>query len=354
MALFKRRRDDAPIDETATTPEPAAAPGASETSPAVGASEALPVEASADGSPAVGISVSSFGGFGSAARTPAAPSPTVPTAPGMHAVPLGPEFAPTPTETMPGLRDNVLLRDALAQLPERPSNEQLAATARALLQGHLFLRVKGDARTLLAEGGELPLAVAHSGDQQFVLVYSSGSALAAAFRADGDSDTSAMGQPVLNLLRFVLASPYAGIIVDAASAPARAVYPRALLERLVAEADPQLEIKTLLAGERTAETTGLVADALTRVRVWLAVNESPDGRHGVAEARTPEGERLLEVYTHPLEIVAMGRGDRPAPLTAEQLARALRSDEALSGVIIDPAGPWIRLTRDDLAPVISD
>lgn len=348
MALFKRKRDDAHPDE------PTVVPSAEPTAPAPDAE----VAASGSAEPAVGISVSSYGGFGSAARQPQASQPVVtpePAAPqtGTHPVPLGPEFAPVSTETLPGLRDNVLVREALAQLPENPTNDQLAAAARNLLQGHLFLRVKGDARALLAEGKEFPLAVGTRGDQQFVLVYSSGAALGDAFRADGDSDTSAMGQPVLTLLRFVLASPYAGIIVDSASAPARAVYPRALLERMLAEVDPELSVKTLLAGERTAETVALVADALTTTRFWLAVNEAPDGRQGVAEARTPEGDRLLEIYTHPLEVIAMGRGDRPAPMTGDQLARALRADEELSGVIIDPAGPWIRLTRDELAPVLA-
>lgn len=377
MALFKRRRDsaepaasasDAPASEAVADPEVVTVPAAGSTD-AAGSGPEAPAAAA----PAVGISVSSFGGFGSATQAsatqasgtqasaqqgatapPAATSASAPgQAPATRTVQLGPEVAPAATETLPGIRDNTLLRDALAQLPASPTNEQLAAAARNLLQGHLFLRVKGDARALLSEGKELPLAVATRGDEQFVLVYSSGSALGDAFRADGDADTSAMGQPIMTVLRFVLASPYAGIIIDGASAPARAVYPRALLERVLAEADPELGVKTLLAGERTPETAGLVAEAITRAQVWLAVNDAPDGRHGVAEARTPEGERFLEVYSHPLEVIAMGRGDRPAPLTGEQLAKALGSDEALAGVIVDPAGPWIRLTRDDLAPLLT-
>jgi len=49
----------------------------------------------------------------------------------------------------------------------------------------------------------------------------------------------------------------------------------------------------------------------------------------------------------------MGRGDRPAPLSAAQLAGALRSDEGINGVVINPQGPWVRLTRDDLAPLLA-
>jgi hypothetical protein len=61
----------------------------------------------------------------------------------------------------------------------------------------------------------------------------------------------------------------------------------------------------------------------------------------------------MEVYSHPVEVAAMGRGDQAAPLTGAQLAGALRSDEAVTGVIINPQGPWIRLSRSDLAPLLA-
>ncbi len=40
-------------------------------------------------------------------------------------------------------------------------------------------------------------------------------------------------------------------------------------------------------------------------------------------------------------------------MTAAQLAGALRNDEGIAGVLIDPGGPWIRLSRDDLAPILA-
>ena len=69
--------------------------------------------------------------------------------------------------------------------------------------------------------------------------------------------------------------------------------------------------------------------------------------------QSPDGSRLLEIYSHPLEVAAMRREDRAAPLTSAQLGVALRGNEELSGVIVDPRGPWIKLTREELAPVIS-
>jgi hypothetical protein len=112
-------------------------------------------------------------------------------------------------------------------------------------------------------------------------------------------------------------------------------------------------VKTLLAEERTPATPAAVAEALTHVPFWVAVGRGPDDRPGVAEGRAEDGSRFLEVFSHPLEVVAMGRRDQPAPLTSVQLASALSRDEGLSGVVVDPGGPWIRLSRDDLAPLIA-
>ncbi|MCP2635226.1 SseB family protein [Microbacterium sp. HD4P20] len=305
----------------------------------------------------VSISVSTFGGLG--AGTPAtSATPATPATPKEAPRPRGnaraeTRVAPTSSETIPGLRDNVLLRDALARVPDGAPAHTVLDVARQLLQGHVFLRVKGDARTLLAEGKNLPLAVVNAGERTFALGYSSGAALQASLRADGDVDTSAMGQPVLSVLKHVLAGTYDGLILDHASAPARAVLPRELLQKIVEQADPKLTVKTLLAGDRTPATSAEIAQALTRVPLWVAVGAAAGGKPGLAEGRQADGTRYLEVYSHPLEVAVVGRGDNAAPITATQLAKALGGDVGLSGVVVDPAGPWIRLTRDDLAPVLA-
>ena len=337
MALFSRRPKAAP----GTPPEDAAPDARVEAAPADGDTTPEDVlDASAAAAASVSISVSSFGGLG-ASRPDLHPRRTARAAT---------KIAPVESETVPGLRDNVLVRESLARLADGTAPQALLDVARQMLQGHLFLRVKGDARTLLSEGKELPLAMVKVGDRSFALAYSSGTALQASVRADGDVDTSAMGQPVLAVIRHVLAGPYEGLIIDQSSAPARAVLPKALLEKVVEKVDEQLEVKTLLAGERTAQTAAAVADALTRAPMWVAVGKLDDGRPGIAEGRAEDGGRYLEVYSHPLEVAVMGRGDQAAPVTASQLVAAL-GDTGLSGIIVDPAGPWIRLSRADLAPL---
>lgn len=384
MALFSRRKktEDA-------GPEPTVEPAEPEASGEPGEPEGSD-ERTAEPAASVGISVSSFQGLGvpTAAASVAAAAPAAGATDAASGDPAGaagaagadardagaattaepapsaagpstaaraprPAEAPAPAETIPGLRDNVLLRDALAALPAEPASADLLEVARQLLQGHLFLRVKGDARALLAAGEDLPLGIAKVGDAQWVLAYSSGAALRRSLEADRDTDTSAMGQPVLAVLRHTLAGPYAGLIIDNASAPARAVLPRDLIDKLVGQADPTLELKTLLSGPRDADTATRVGTALTRVKFWVAVNTSAQGRMGVAEARGTDGARLIELYSHPLEVATLRRGDQAAPMTAAQLAAALRADAGIDGAIVDAHGPWIRLSRDDLGPVIA-
>jgi hypothetical protein len=368
MALFSRRPKATDASTSDETPADDATVDASEQRVDAAADEV------AEPTPQVNISLSTFRGVGalgpqdraradaaSPARiTPASPAATSPaeTAPPNASRVQGPAEAPPPRESVPGLKDNVLLHAALARLSEKPTARELLDVARQLLQNHVFLRVRGDARALLAEGKELPLAVAKRGDEQFMLVYSSGEALQAAVQADGQADTSAVAQPALAVLRHMMAGPYAGLLIDGAAAQARAVLPRAVLEPALAQADPQLRVKTVLAAERTPETTATLVQTLTETPIWVAVRENTpaDGeapRMGIAEARTADGRRLLEVYSHPLEIVAMARGDRPMPFTPAQLGRALRDHPELSGVLVDAAGPWLIVGRDALAPVLA-
>ena len=354
MALFsrgKRDRDkpaDTDVERSAEQPAAtgSAVPEAPVAEPAAAPHE-TPAGVSEEGTDAaaeasVGISVSSFRGVG------AAPPP--PTSPARGAR----STAPPATETMPGLRDNVLLEQALGALEENPTPQQILGVARQLLQGQLFLRVQGDARTLLSEGKPLPLAIVSLNDENFVVAYSGGKSLAASLRSDGNTETSVMAQASIAVIRHVLAGPYAGIALDPASMPARAVLRRDMLERMVDGIDPKLELKALLAGERSQATAPAVVQALAHVPIWVAVSRAgEEGKFGVAEARTNDGERFLEIFSHPLEVVALGRGDQPAPMTAEQLGKALRSDTGLTGVVLDPAGPWIRLSRAELGAVIS-
>lgn len=322
MALFKR-------DKRETPPEPSAE---TEAEPVVEA------PASEEPVPHVNISVTTFG-------KPATPPRVAETAPAAEAPAAG-------AAATPQMPPNAVLRSALKDVPAQPEAAHVIGAMRQALQGHLYLRISGNAQELLAQKKPLAPAVSTIRDKRYLLAFTGVDALRDSVNADGDTNTSAIAQPVTAVFANVLQSGHAGIILDHATEGARIVLPAPLIEKSIEEADPDHTVKTLLSRVRTDDTAVAVADALTRVKVWVAGRQTEAGM-GMAEVHAASGERRLEVYSHPLEVLAMGRGDRPLSLEPAQLAAVLSTQQGLSGIVIDPAGPWIEISREQLAPVIA-
>ncbi|WEK62373.1 MAG: SseB family protein [Candidatus Microbacterium colombiense] len=381
MALFSRRKksgddvissaSDATEADTATPDDAAEADTATPDAPAAEAEAAAP---------SIGISVQAFRGVGATAGPavslpdandvadaaeptvslprlpqPAAPSaPTQPVPPAERRLPLAAALPPEQTETVPGMKDNVLLREALQEIEAGATNEQLLGVMRQALQGHLYIRVNGDARAQIAEGKPLAVAVVRDEERQFMLAFSSAAAVRESVKLEPDpAATSAVAQPVTSVLQQVIAGDFAGLIVDNASAPHRVVFPTELLEKTLEQADVDMTVKTILASPRSQDSGSKVGEALAEKRMWVAVNDgSGTGEVGIAEAQTADGKRYLQLFTHPLEVIALGRGDRPLPFSPEQLAKVLSSHTDMAGVIVDSAGPSMLIERDALAPVL--
>ncbi|MGO3032768.1 MAG: SseB family protein, partial [Microbacterium gubbeenense] len=273
-------------------------------------------------------------------------------------LPLAPAAPPNNLESVKGLRDNTLVRDALASLPEKPTPQQLLGVARQVMQGHLFLRVTGDVREQVQEDGRatLQFGVARSAEKTYMLVFSSGKALRDAVQVDSNTQTSAVAQPVPMILGHMIDNDFDGLIIDNASGQNRIVLPREVLERAKGQADPTLRVKTALAQPRDTETPKKIAGILAeRPPLWVAVAPSPqdEEKMGIAEARLANGTRLLQVYSHPLEVVAQGRQERALPFSVAKVAKVLVDNPAVGGILLDPAGPLITLTREELEPVLA-
>lgn len=381
MGLFSRKKKSDRPDGDPSEPQPDESATPAEDQPAPEAPDD-----NADDAPEVNISFSAYQGVGAesgpevaspeekkareAERTQAAqngPHATTQPAVGQQQggrpvpprdLPLAPAAPPNNLETVKGLRDNALLRDALAALPEKPTPQQLLGVARQAMQGHFFLRVDGDVREQMNENGtaQLKFGVAKSGDKSYMLVFSSGRSLGAAVEADGNKQTSALAQPVPQILTHMVDNGFDGLIIDNASGQNRVVLPREVLERAREQADPQLRVKSALAQPRDTETPKRIVDILgQRPPLWVAVGPSPqdETKMGIAEARLANGTRLLQVYSHPLEVVAQGRSERAMPFGVEKIAKVLTDHEELGGILLDPAGPLMTLTRDELEPVLS-
>ncbi|HWS51482.1 MAG TPA: SseB family protein, partial [Microbacterium sp.] len=284
----------------------------------------------------------------------AVPRPQAPAEPAERALPLAPASPPEQTETVAGMKDNVLLREALKQVEQGASNEQLLGVMRQSLQGHLYIRVNGDAREQISEGKPLSVAVVRDGDRSFMLAFSSAAAVRESVQQESDpSATSAVAQPVTSVLQQVVAGDFTGLIIDNASAPHRVVFPTELLQKTLDQADADMTVKSIVAAPRAADSAVKLGEALATKRMWVAVNEGGgSGQVGIAEAQTADGRRFLQLFSHPLEVIALGRGDRPLPFEPEQLAKVLSSHSEMAGVIVDPAGPTLVVERDALAPVL--
>ncbi|MCI1017498.1 SseB family protein [Microbacterium sp. C5A9] len=377
MALFSRRKKSA--DDAVTDPTE---PENVETSDA-SAEDAAATAAPEDATPTIGISVQAFRGVGaqagpevsltepdpaaatptpSGASTPAAPvAPTgsaVPSAPAQPAterrLPLAAATPPEQTETVPGMKDNVLLREALTEIEKGATNEQLLGVLRQALQGHLYIRVNGDARAQISEGKPLSVAVVRDGERQFMLGFSSAAAVRDSVQLEKDpTATSAVAQPVTSVLQQVVAGEFAGLIVDNASAPHRVVFPTELLQKTLDQADVDMTVKSIIAAPRQQDSAVKLGEALAAKRMWVAVNDGAGtGQVGIAEAQTPDGKRFLQLFSHPLEVIALGRGDRPLPFEPLQLAKLLSTHSEMAGVIVDPAGPTMVVERDSLSAVL--
>ncbi|OAN42101.1 SseB family protein [Microbacterium sp. H83] len=378
MALFSRRKksDDDVVAES-TDIETASASETEESS-SVGAAAATdtPAAEEAEATPTIGISVQAFRGVGAQAGPEISlPDPDVATgastgsgaitAPGTpptatapapeRRLPLAPALPPEQTETVAGMKDNVLLRESLKEVEKGATNEQLLGVLRQALQGHLYIRVNGDARAQISEGKPLSVAVVRDGDRQFMLGFSSAAAVRDSVQLEKDpTATSAVAQPVTSVLQQVVAGDFAGLIVDNASAPHRVVFPTELLQKALEQADVDMTIKSIIAAPREQDSTVRLGEALALKRTWVAVNDGGEtGQVGIAEAQTPDGKRFLQLFSHPLEIIALGRGDRPLPFDPEQLAKTLATHPEMAGIIIDPAGPSMVIERDALAPVLA-
>ncbi|MGO1235397.1 MAG: SseB family protein [Microbacterium gubbeenense] len=378
MGLFSRKKKSDRSDEEAV--EPAEVEGTTPEPEAETPSDEPPA-------PEVNISFSAFTGVGAtsgpevvspeerkeqqakaaenAANGPhgtPAPREQVPSGSGRpvppRELPLAPAAPPNNLESVKGLRDNTLVRDALASLPEKPTPQQLLGVARQVMQGHLFLRVTGDVREQVQEDGRatLQFGVARSAEKTYMLVFSSGKALRDAVQVDSNTQTSAVAQPVPMILGHMIDNDFDGLIIDNASGQNRIVLPREVLERAKGQADPTLRIKTALAQPRDTETPKKIAGILAeRPPLWVAVAPSPqdEEKMGIAEARLANGTRLLQVYSHPLEVVAQGRQERALPFSVAKVAKVLVDNPAVGGILLDPAGPLITLTREELEPVLA-
>jgi len=290
--------------------------------------------------PQVSISVTTVN---AAARTPEAPV-SVPAA--------APAPAPAPVEP----DSNVDLAQALTALAEGGDERAMMHVLRQSIQGKLLLSTSLDGVSEEDKAaGRVPLGVHRDPDGAvYLLAFTSPRELEKTRTAEGP--VSGVAVDAVWALRQATGDGYAGIVLNPADGKASAVVPKTLIVRLFGDGRNNDAAKQALAQPREADALQRLVAALAAHGGFVAgrAEVDEDGNRktvGIAETRLGE-RRLLEVFTSPIEIAALGRGDDAYPVTAAELAAALRSDEGITGIIVNPAAPWLDVDRAQLAPLL--
>ncbi|SMQ72410.1 SseB protein N-terminal domain-containing protein [Plantibacter sp. VKM Ac-1784] len=290
--------------------------------------------------PQVSISVTTVN---AAARTPEAPV-SVPAA--------APAPAPAPVEP----DSNVDLAQALTALAEGGDERAMMHVLRQSIQGKLLLSTSLDGVSEEDKAaGRVPLGVHRDPEGAvYLLAFTSPRELEKTRTAEGP--VSGVAVDAVWALRQATGDGYAGIVLNPADGKASAVVPKTLIVRLFGDGRNNDPAKQALAQPREADALQRLVAALAAHGGFVAgrAEVDEDGNRktvGIAETRLGE-RRLLEVFTSPIEIAALGRGDDAYPVTAAELAAALRSDEGITGIIVNPAAPWLDVDRAQLAPLL--
>lgn len=246
------------------------------------------------------------------------------------------------------LIDNARLRTAVAAFAAKSEHATYLEVLRNLLQGQVLFDITGSDMTVnggsIAPGSKFSIRGGNGPDGERALFVFTRQEEVAKLHPEG-TQTHTLGQPAATVLEYAARQGDAWLYVDPAG-PTCAIR--------VSEADFILRnphndaVKDAIAGDRKH-----VVDALAKGgQLFYAVTEHPDGSAQVHTTTGPGGTRVRLVFTSPAEIVVSAPG---AAWLAVDITRVV--DDALAppfaGLVINPAKPWIGLSREELADVRS-
>ena len=219
---------------------------------------------------------------------------------------------------------------------------------RCLLQGDLLFDSTGSAITMTADGGSIAAGSTfafHEG-----IGPDGGRALFAFTRqeevqrmhADAPDSVQTIGQPATGVLEFAAGQGYQWLYIDPAGPTCALKIPD--LDFVLR--NPRNDaVKAALAVGREAVVDAMGSGGI----LFYAVNETPDGVQ-VRTSTGPDNKPVRLAFTSPAEVAARSVGD---PFSAIDIARIVNDAlaEPFTGLVINPAGPWIGLYPEDLTEV---
>lgn len=256
---------------------------------------------------------------------------------------------------MADLVDNVPLRRAIADFAEKNDQPSYLEVVRNLLHGELLLNTTRSSVSMTEDGPSI------SAGSTFTIRGGSGPdgerALFAftrqeeALRMDEDAPETVqtLAQPAASTLEFAAEHGYAWLYLDPAG-PTCGV--KIAEVEFVITTHRNNAVKAALDSDDPTELKEAVVDALSvGGQLLYAVKQAPDGVQ-VRTSTSPDGQTFALAFTSAAEVMVRGSSDSWVAIDISRVVSDALG-EGFSGLVINPAGPWIELNRDDLLQVQS-
>lgn len=255
---------------------------------------------------------------------------------------------------MSGPVDNSTLRAAVVAFGAAPNDSTYIEVLRCCLQGQVLFDTTGSTRPVVAadgtarfeKGAVLRFAGGLGADDQPALFAFTSQAEVLRMHEDAPDDVQTLVQTAPSVLEFLVSQEYAWLYIDPAG-PTCAISKADAEHALRGERNDAVK-EALQSGDR-----GAVLDALARGDILnLAVEGSDPQRTRVRSTQGPDGSDMLLAFTSGPEVSARNTTDGYAAVAIERVLRdALAAP--YSGLVLNPAGPWMALDHDDLTAVLA-
>jgi len=249
---------------------------------------------------------------------------------------------------MADLVDNVSLRAAIAAFAEAPDQARYFEVLRAAAQGSLLLDATGskiqftEDGSSIAQGSTIGFHEGKGPDGELALFAFTNQQQAIKMHASDPESVQTIGQSAIGTLEFA-ASQYTWLYIDPAG-PTCAVKVADI--NFVLRNAHNDAVKEALAG--SGDNRAAVIDALAAGgQLLYAVAENEDGSVQVRTSVSPTGAPVYLAFTSAAEVIAR---EPTAAVASIDLSRIVSDalTEPFEGLVINPAGPWIALDRNDL------
>lgn len=258
--------------------------------------------------------------------------------------------------------DNAPLRDAVAAFAAAPQQDTYLDVVRNCLQGTLLLDSTGSDRPVQLEGGGygyqpgavLQFAGGAGPDGKRALFAFTSQEQVVRMHPDSPSEVQSFVQQATAVLELITGDEQYGWLYIDPAGPTCAITNADAAFAL--RGDRNDAVKAALALPEEADRRAAVIDALRQEgTLLLAIDSASVPDDGVADGapvriRTsvgPAGETMLLAFTSGPEVSARNVDDVFASRPAKEVVRNAL-DPAYAGLVINPSGPWIALSRAEL------